>query len=108
LYSQKNASAAATVRFTPLIPRKGKYPVYYYFSQSKDIVAKTPLQVFDGKRTTDTRSRKEAVQEEGQTSGTWVLLGEYLLPKGKQAYMEVSADPGKGIVVADAVLLLEK
>jgi hypothetical protein len=108
LYAQKNASAAATVRFTPLIPRKGKYQVYYYFSQSKDIAAQTPLQVFDGKRIIDTMIKKETVQVEGQTSGTWVLLGEYWLPKGNRAYVEVSAAPGKGIVVADAVLLLEK
>ncbi len=42
---------------------------------------------------------------EGQTSGEWVSLGDYTLPKGSKAYVEIAAIPGSaGTVAADALL----
>lgn len=43
---------------------------------------------------------------EGQTAGEWIHLGEYDLPEGSDAYVEITNKNAKGMVVADAVLFL--
>jgi hypothetical protein len=57
-------------------------------------------------RAVATPVRRASVQVEGQTSGTWVQLGELTLLKGRSSYVEVSAAGTAGVVAADAGLLV--
>jgi len=43
---------------------------------------------------------------EGQTSGAWLGLGTFVLPKGRKSYVEVSTQGADGAVAADAVLFV--
>ncbi|ULT41912.1 hypothetical protein KRR40_46405 [Niabella defluvii] len=46
------------------------------------------------------------IQVTGQTSGEWVSLGQYQLPAGRKAYVEVTNAGANGAIAADAVLLV--
>ena len=48
------------------------------------------------------------IRIEGQTSGEWILIGEYDLKKDSKSYLEISTAQADGIVVADAVLIHPK
>ena len=39
----------------------------------------------------------------GQTAGTWVKLGEFSFPAGRQSYVELTNQDADGTVVADAI-----
>ena len=40
----------------------------------------------------------------GQTSGEWIFLGDYILPKGDKASVTLTAKNANGVVIADALL----
>ena len=48
------------------------------------------------------------IRIERQTSGEWILIGEYDLKKDSKSYLEISTAQADGIVVADAVLIHPK
>ncbi|HTE30002.1 MAG TPA: hypothetical protein VK666_06495, partial [Chryseolinea sp.] len=91
-------------RFTPAIPKKGKYASYIYFPKSDGASSKTTVEVYDGKVKKDVVIREADVRVEGQTSGEWVPLGTYELPAGKQSYAEVTSRDADGKVIADAII----
>jgi hypothetical protein len=94
----------ATVRFTPDIPKKGRYHAYLYFPKVDQSSTRTPVTIFDGKSTRGTTILKSDIHVEGQTSGEWVSLGTFDLPDGGKSYVEVSTKDADGAVVADAVI----
>jgi hypothetical protein len=95
------------VMFYPLIPAKGKYKVYwYYLANYSNLASKTKLNISFGANVNTVIIEKSAVQVQGQTSGTWILLGEYTFPKGKVASITIDATGADGASVADAVLLV--
>ena len=49
---------------------------------------------------------KSEIAIEGQTSGEWVYLGNFLLPKGKQSSVTITDKDADGALVADAILLV--
>ncbi|HTL09801.1 MAG TPA: hypothetical protein VL307_16120 [Chitinophagaceae bacterium] len=66
----------------------------------------TQTRIFDGKKWTTKMIEHAAVNVLGQTSGEWILLGEFALPKGDKACVEISNKNANGTVVADAVLFV--
>jgi hypothetical protein len=64
------------------------------------------MTVFDGKNSKKIVIKPNEIKVEGQTSGEWVSLGTFNLPKGKKSYVGISNQNTDGIVVADAVLFV--
>ncbi|MBT1699147.1 FAD-dependent oxidoreductase [Fulvivirgaceae bacterium PWU4] len=94
----------ASVRFTPEVPKKGKYTAYIYFPKTQGSASSTTVTVHDGKQSKEVVIKESDVRVEGQTSGEWVSLGTYELPQGKKGFAEVSAKNADGKVIADAVI----
>lgn len=106
LSSDSTASELQSVRFTPVIDKAGKYATYIYLPKLKGLSSTLPLKIFDGKAEKEVTLKTADVVVVGQTSGEWVLIGHYDMPKGRSAYVEVSNKGVKGMVLADAVLLV--
>ena len=104
LVNQTGAKENATVRFTPDIPKKGKYAAYIYFPKAEGASSSTTVIVSDGKANKEVVIRESDIRVEGQTSGEWVSLGTYNLPQGKNSYAEVSTKNADGKIIADAVI----
>ncbi|MBT1689181.1 FAD-dependent oxidoreductase [Fulvivirgaceae bacterium PWU37] len=99
------AGEEASLRFTPAVPKQQAYTAYLYMPKVTDAANSFRVTVYDGKTKKDITVKPAEVIVEGQTSGEWVSLGKYTLPKGNKGYVEVSTPrAGTGSVVADAVL----
>jgi len=96
------------VTFLPLIPVAGNYKVYSYFVKTPKTSNKTRLVVNDGKMSKDIIISKSEIAIEGQTSGEWVYLGNFLLPKGKKSSVTITDKDADGTIVADAILLVHE
>jgi hypothetical protein len=101
-----NDTSKASVKFTPTITADGRFQIYLYFPKMQQTTAVTTIHIFDGKNTSIKTINKNDVMVMGQTSGEWVSLGLMNLPKGKNAYVEISNTGANGFVIADAVLLV--
>jgi hypothetical protein len=95
-----------SVKYIPEIPRKGQYNVYLYLSKSEGLASEIPVSVFDGKNTVEQIVKPDEMIVQGQTSGEWVSLGKYHLPKGKKGNITVHSKQANGIIPADAVILV--
>ncbi|MFD1142061.1 FAD-dependent oxidoreductase [Larkinella insperata] len=96
----------ASVRFTPEVVKAGKYRLYTYFPRLAKSASEVTITVFDGKVRRTIPIKPAEIVVVGQTSGEWVALGEYELPKGKTASVDIAARQADGPVVADAVLFV--
>jgi hypothetical protein len=96
----------ASVRFTPAIPRAGKYAGYIYFPKARGLSSTTMVIVNDGRRNNGVSIRESDIRVEGQTSGEWVPLGTYALEEGNSAFVQVSNKDADGAVIADAVVFV--
>ncbi len=97
----------ASVRFTPSLPATRAYQVYVYVPRRKDASSQTVFRIHDGSQTQTVHLSKEQIIVEGQTSGGWIPLGKFKLPAGKKAYIEITNEQADGVVVADAVQLVQ-
>ena len=95
-----------TVQFIPSVTKAGQYKAYAYFPKLANGSSKTTVFIFDGKQKQEISIDKANITVVGQTSGEWVPLGTYNLPKGQKAFVEISNKNADGIVVADAVLFV--
>ncbi|KAA6341843.1 hypothetical protein EZS27_010387 [termite gut metagenome] len=95
-----------SVKYIPEIPRNGQYDVYLYLSPSDGLASDISVTVFDGKNTMAHIVKPFEIIVQGQTSGEWVSLGKYHLPKGKKGNITVHTNNAVGIVPADAVILV--
>ena len=95
----------AAVRFTPTIPKAGKYKVYaYHYVFKVGNVTAIKAQISDGVRVSyQTLTSPEQI--ENIAAADWVFLGEHTLPAGRQSYVELSAG-AEGMSAADAVLFV--
>lgn len=96
----------ASVRFTPEVVKAGKYRIYTYFPRLEKSTSELGVTVSDGTSRKAIPIKPAEIVVVGQTSGEWVSLGEYTLPKGKTASVEITAKQADGPVVADAVLFV--
>ena len=95
-----------SVRYTPALPTPGEYDIYTFFPHLKEGSTVTAVSVFDGNAVSEKRLHKDEIEVVGQTGGEWVHIGRYLLPQGKEAYVEISNAGADNVVAADAVLFL--
>lgn len=106
LINESARGGAAKVRFTPDVPRAGKYRVYIYFPRVSSSSAETLVRLGNGKRTRDVVVKESDIRVEGQTSGEWFSLGTVELEKGKGAFVEIDNKRSEGRTVADAIILV--
>ena len=100
-----NPGQKASVRFTPTVDKEGYYQVYSYFLPGYPSASKkTVVTIFDGTSEKKVPINLASVKVQGQTSGEWINLGRYKLPKGKKAHVTITTDEADGAVVADALL----
>lgn len=97
-----------TIRYNIPVKKKGEYYLYFYLPKVKDMSTKIPVSIVSEGRTIEKAINPHDVVVEGQTSGEWVSLGEYIFSAEKQSYVEISNKGADGIIVADAVLLIPK
>ena len=95
-----------TIRYTPEIQAPGSYKVYAFFPQLRESTTHTPVTVYTGADTVQVQVHKDDVKVVGQTGGERVSVGEYTLPRGREAYVEISNLGTHNTVAADADLLL--
>jgi FAD dependent oxidoreductase len=95
-----------SVRFIPEVKTAGEYQVYIYFPKLDHGSTKTTLSVFNGNTSIEKIISQSDIKVEGQTRGEWVFLGKHQLPKGEQAYVEVSNKGADNAITADAVLFI--
>jgi len=97
---------AKSVKFIPQINKEGSYQIYTYYPKLQNGSEQTHIAIFDGEKVINKVIKRSEVQVIGQTAGEWVSLGKCNLPKGKNAYVEISNKNSNGIIVADAVLFV--
>lgn len=97
---------AKSIRFKPTIPKAGKYAIYTYVPKVPKAASQSTIDVFDGQRKMEKTISSANVKVAGQTSGEWVHLGDYQLPAGNNAYVEITSKGATGAVVADDVLFV--
>jgi len=100
------SSKAKSVKFIPQISKEGSYQIYTYYPKLQNGSEQTHITIFDGVNVTNKVIKRSEVQVIGQTAGEWVSLGKCNLPKGNNAYVEISNKNANGIIVADAVLFV--
>ncbi|MGO1596992.1 MAG: FAD-dependent oxidoreductase [Sphingobacterium sp.] len=101
-----NQDAKATFHTPEDLPA-GRYQLYTYLPRTKKSAQEYQVNVFDG--TTDDLKiiNTEQVDIKGQTSSTWVGVGEYQFGQGGDApFFEISGTGVEGTVAANAVLLV--
>lgn len=98
--------SAKQVKFIPFIKDPGDYSLYAYCPKVPAASRQTHYIVYDGKNSKEIIINSSSVQVEGQTSGEWILLGIFSLPRGTQSYVAVTNSGADGDIVADAVLFV--
>jgi hypothetical protein len=102
-YGEK--SRIRSVKFSTLIEKEGAYEVYIYIPRIPGTSSTIEVTFHDGKRKHTQNLKPNQIKIEGQTSGEWMLLGQYDMKKDERPYVEVSTRGADGTVIADAVLI---
>lgn len=97
------AATTQSVQLKPQITVSGVYALYAYVPVTDSAATQTHYFINNGNTTKDITVSSN-IQAEGQTSGEWVPLGTYNLPKGNTTSITISTKDTNGYVVADAVL----
>ena len=114
LVNDSKGTQPGSARFTPKVPKAGKYTVYV-FNPYPGAGGVNPAQ-YDGKTTGKASSTKlkikagkitENIELATQTQvNEWIKAGTYDFPAGSDNYVEISNAGADGTVVADAVLFV--
>lgn len=105
-YLETEAGDLSSAKFTADSLKAGKYQVYTYFPKSKTSSNELSYVVFDGKESTEKVLDLASVEIIGQTTSTWVPLGDYTIKEGSTPFVEISNKGAKGTVAANAVLFV--
>ena len=98
-------SAGVPAVFSTTIPRSGNYTLYsYQHRQEPGINPVTIITLANGRTY---RINASQVKIAGQTSGAWHPLGTIDLKAGEQFSASITSDGNKGIVFADAIMLVQ-
>ncbi|MCC6290151.1 MAG: FAD-dependent oxidoreductase [Chitinophagaceae bacterium] len=101
-----NSSEANAVKFTPVIIKEAKYKVYSYTPKISGGSSTIHFKITNEKETALKTINLNSLKVEGQTSGEWLYVGEYIFKPGATAAVEITAKESNGIVIADAVLFV--
>ncbi|MVZ67065.1 FAD-dependent oxidoreductase [Sphingobacterium sp. DK4209] len=107
-FKESTGNTASTARFTASKPLKaGKYKVYTYFPKKAESASKHNLAIFNGKSVENKVLDYSKVEIKGQTSSTWVEVGEFTFYQGKSnPYVEITNKGAQGVVAANAILFV--
>lgn len=84
----------------------GKYRAYYYYPKSETDSKIISLELFNGKEIKQLSLNLGQVEILGQTTSTWVGLGEYDFDFSANCYLKVLTNGTLGKVNANAILLV--
>lgn len=84
----------------------GKYKAYYYLPGLNSGSESVNLELFNGERRQELTLNLADVKIEGQTSSTWVYIGEFNFNFSGKPYIKVVANKMDGSVAANAILLV--
>jgi hypothetical protein len=84
----------------------GSYKAYYYFPKGKSNNKTVQLAIYNGKEMKMISLRLDEVKIQGQTSSTWVEIGEFEFSFANNPYIKVLTTDAIGVVVANAILLV--
>ena len=101
----KPAASPQSIVFTPEIKADGNYNIYTYTTVI-DSAAKQTHYIINNNGKTKHVYVPAHKKVEGQTSGEWILLGEYELEKGNNASVTIITENTGGYVAADALLFV--
>lgn len=105
-YVETNADNPTPFRINMKEVDKGTYKVYSYYQKGKDVVDNVNYTFYDGQKSHTTSINKNEIEIVGQTTGDWILLGNYMVGNNQDAYFEIHSNDKKGKIIADALLLI--
>lgn len=105
-YQEVDDDSTAVARFTPGKDfAGGKYMLYSYFPKTAESTTTGKFIINTGKTRTEKTINFKEVNILGQTTSTWVALGEYAFEKGSRTpYVEIRSADDSGVLAANAVL----
>jgi hypothetical protein len=106
LVDSSKGTGNKAIRFMPALPCEGTYHIYTYIPKLPGLSSTTPVNIYDGRVVKKIIIKAEDIKVEGQTSGEWISLGRYRLPKDKKVYVEITNNNADGFIIADAVLFI--
>ncbi|MFN0293897.1 FAD-dependent oxidoreductase [Pedobacter helvus] len=102
-----SASSEASVKFGfDSKSKSGKYKAYYYYPKGQQDAAEIDLELYNGKEKKAISLNLKEVKIQGQTTSTWVEIGEFDFNFSANAYLKVTNNYAKGDIAANAVLLV--
>jgi hypothetical protein len=101
-----DADKINVVKFTTAVAKQGKYKVYSYTPKIYGGSSSVHFKIANGKTTTEKTIDLNALKIEGQTSGEWLYVGEYVFTPGAASSVAITTKGSNGIVTADAILLV--
>jgi hypothetical protein len=105
LYDDDSVKSYKRVKFMPPVQKAGKYKVYVYCTDIKGKSTQIPVRIKHANGL-DFVTLSNPVFVDRNYKVEWVYAGEFNFNEGKEAFVEVSNENTKGIVTADAVLLV--
>ena len=84
----------------------GKYSAYYYYPKTADDVEIVEMELFNGQETKPVSLNLNEVEIAGQTTSTWVKIGEFDFYFKGNPYVKVFSHKSAGTVPANAILLV--
>ncbi len=104
-YQEADSSPGTVARFTPGKDfAGGKYMLYSYFPKTAESTPSGTFIIHTGNTKIEKTINFKEVNILGQTTSTWVALGEYAFEKGVSTpYVEITSE-AKGILPANAIL----
>lgn len=84
----------------------GKYNVYYYYPRTVDDVEIVNMELFNGREAKSVSLNLKEVEIAGQTTSTWVKVGEFDFHFESNPYVKVFSSKTDGTVPANAILLV--
>lgn len=101
------ANSEASVKFGfDRKAQRGKYKAYYYYPKSDKDASEIDLELYNGKEKKSISLNLKEVKIQGQTTSTWVEIGEFDFDFSANAYFKVTTKDAKGDIAANAVLLV--
>lgn len=100
LHQQDDSGNESRVRFTPDLPKAGRYEVRVSYSPNPNRASNTPVAISTGQRV---ERRTINQKKKGEVDGLFTSLGVFDLPAGDASYIEVGVKGADGYVVVDAV-----
>jgi hypothetical protein len=93
------------ITYKPQVQVPGNYMLYAYMPVVESAATQTHYIIKNGATIKNVFVAPHK-NVEGQTSGEWVTLGTYTLPKGNKTTITITTKETDGVVTADAVLLV--